>query len=195
MNIEDGKGTGYKGRVDRNNRIHTQSVQESEALHAAELGDGYNINTGDVTFTAAGTLAYFKNDQIEDFVVEALAIGIGTGAVSEIGTLTLVRNPTGGDLITDATAVDMNANRNFGSNQTLEATTLAYKGKSGGTITGGADIAQFYQGTNGRLFATINFILPKGASLGIRYNPNLSSGNVVAYCAVIGFLKDPESKD
>jgi hypothetical protein len=169
-------------------------VTEAEEVHAAADGNAYNINTGDVSFSAAGTLIYVKNNEDRDLVIEALAVGVGnTGTHSDIGNITLVRNPTGGDLITDATAVSMNQNRDFGSNKTL--TVDDYKGKSGGTLTGGNNIAQFYQGANGRLFADINLILPKGSSIGITYDPNLSSGSVNAYAAIICYLKDTASED
>jgi hypothetical protein len=191
MIFEDGTGKGNKAKVDGNNRLHTQAITETEALHAVEAGDAYNINTGNITFSAAGTMLYLLNSEDKDLVVEAIAIGIGTGATSDMGELTIERNTTAGDLISDATAVAMNQNRNFGSNKTLTAT--AYKGKSGGTSTGGNDIIYVYTGTDTRVFLTINLVLPKGSSMAVTYDPKLSSGSVKAYCAAIVFLKDPES--
>ncbi len=41
MIIEDGKGSGNKLRIDANNRMHVQTVQEGEDTHAAENGDAY----------------------------------------------------------------------------------------------------------------------------------------------------------
>jgi hypothetical protein len=193
MIIEDGTGTGNKAKVDANKRIHTQAVTETEGLHATEVGDAYNINTGSVSFTAAGTLLYIKNNEDKDLVIEALAVGVGTGTTSDIGEITVERNPTGGDLISDATAVSMNANRNFGSNKTLTADV--FKGKSGGTSTGGNDTILFYHDSNGRLFASIDLILPKGSSIAITYDPKLSSGSQKAYCAAIVHLKDPATSD
>lgn len=191
MLIEDGKGSGNKSRVDGNNRLHVQGIQESEELHAIEQGDAYNINTGEISFTAAGTCLYLKNDEDRDLVVSAIAFGTGTASTSDIGEITIERDTTAGDLISDATAVSMNANRNFGSNKTLTATV--YKGKSGGTSTGGTDIVLFYHGSSARLFTTINLLLTKGSSLAVTYDPKLSSGSIKAYCAIICFLKDPES--
>lgn len=191
--IEDGKGTGQKARVDGNFRLHTEAVTESEGVHAVEKGDAYNINTGNISFSAAGTLLYLVNNEDKDLVIEAIAVGAGTGTVSDIGEITVERNITGGDVISDATAVSMNQNRNFGSNKTLSATV--YKGKSGGTSTGGDDIILFYHGTSGRLFATINLVIPKGSNVSITYDPKLSSGSIKAYCAIVCHLKDPESGD
>jgi hypothetical protein len=201
MIIENGVGNGNKLRVDANNRAHVQSIQENESVHSTELGDAYNINTGQISFTADGTLIYFKNDEDRDFVVEAIALGTDGGGnycctcVCLRPFITLVRNPTGGDLISDASAVAMNANRNFGSNKSLSSTTLAYKGKSGGTLTGGDDIAILQSSQAGRDFFTINFILPKGSSLGVKVTNGLASGTAKIYAAIVGYLKDPEGKD
>lgn len=188
MLIEDGTGAGYKCKVDALNRLHVESTSVPEAVSQVYQGDAYNINTGNITFSAAGTLLYIQNNEDQDLNIVAIAVGVGAGTTSDIGEITLVRNPTGGDLISDATAVSMNQNRNFGSTKTLTAN--AYKGKSGGTLTGGNNIALFYQGSSGRLFASIDFVIPKGQSMAITYDPKLSSGNTKAYAAVICYLRD-----
>lgn len=193
VQINDGTGSGNSAKVDSNKRIHTQSVTETEALHAAEIGEAFNINTGSISFTAAGTLLYIKNNEDKELIIEAIAVGTGAGTTSDIGEITVERNPTGGDLISDATAVDMNQNRNFGSSGTLTADV--FKGKSGGTSTGGDDIILFYHDSNGRLFGSIDLVLPKGQSIAVTYDPKLSSGTQKAYCAIICHLKDAASKD
>jgi hypothetical protein len=192
--IKDGTGKGNTQKVDANNRAHTQAVTESEALHASESGDAYNINTGNIALTGDGTLAYIKNNEDKDLVIEALAFGNdGQGTHSYNPRYTIIRNPTGGDLISDATAVSMNQNRNFGSNKTLTAD--AYKGKVSGAITGGNDIAILEGTSDGRDFFTINFVLPKGSSIAVKYTANLSSGTAGVYAAIVAYLKDPEGKD
>jgi hypothetical protein len=196
MIINDGTGKGNQAKVDTNNRIHTQAVTESESLHSSEVGDAYNINTGNIALTGDGTLIYLKNNEDKDLVIEAIAFGNnGLGTYTSVANprYTIVRNPTGGDLISDASAVSMNQNRNFGSNKTLTADT--YKGKVSGTLTGGNDIAILEGTTDGRDYFTINFVLPKGSSIGIKYTANLSSGTAGIYAAIICFLKDPEGKD
>lgn len=162
-------------------------------MHASEKGDAYNINTGLITVSGDATLVYFKNNEDEDVVVEAVAIGFFDGIThSDDPYLTLVRNPTGGDLISDATAVSMNQNRNFGSNKTLLCD--AYKGKNGGTLSGGSDIA-FLQTTSGsRSFYNIEFILPRGTSMGIKMTTNASSGSAEVYAALIVYRKE-DTKD
>jgi hypothetical protein len=194
MKIEDGTGKGASMKVDANNRAHTQSISETESLHSTELGDAYNINTGNIALTGDGTLLYVKNNEDKDLVIEAIAFGNdGLGTHSSNPRYTVIRNPNGGDLISDATAVSMNQNRNFGSNKTLTAD--AYKGKVSGTITGGNDIAILEGTSDGRDYFTINFVLPKGSSLALKWTANLSSGTAGVYAAIVCFLKDPEGKD
>ena len=106
----------------------------------------------------------------------------------------IVRNPTAGTLIDGATAVDMNQNRNFGSNNTL-ADSLAYKGAEGNTVTDGDDIIQFYTGAGSRLFASINLVLTKGSSIAVTIDTNTSSGTTNVYAALVLHLKDPASSD
>jgi hypothetical protein len=174
--------------------MHTYSVNETESEHAAQEGDAFNLNTGYVNFTGNGTLLYFKNSDVKDFVVDSFAIGMGDGGTyNDKPYLTIVRNPTGGDLITNATAGDMVANRNFQSAKDLDA--LFYKGQNAGTLTGGQDLGILQLSPGGRSFFTINLVLPRGTSVGIKLTNNLSAGAVNVYGALIGHLLDPESKD
>jgi hypothetical protein len=194
MKIDDGTGKGNSLKVDANNRAHTQAVTEEESLHSTELGDAYNINTGLISITGNATLLYIKNNEDKDLVIEAIAIGSFEGIThSDDPYITVKRNITGGDVISDASAVSMNQNRNFGSNKLLTAD--AYKGKVSGTATGGNDIAILQVTPGGRSFYSINFILPKGSSITVTLTANVTSGSVNYYAAAICFLKDPEGKD
>lgn len=193
MIFEDGKGTGSKARVDSTNKLHTRAITETTELHEIVEGDGYNINTGNISFTAAGTLLYIKNNENRDLILSTLIVGVGTGSTSDMGEVTISRDPTGGDLASDATAVSINQNRLFGSSKTLSADV--YKGKSGGTNTGDTDIVLIYSGTNTRVVATLNLVIPKGRIVTIEYDPKLSSGSVKAYAAAICFLANSNSTD
>lgn len=192
--IRDGAGKGNQLKIDANNRAHTQSVSETEALQSTEQGNAYNVNTGLISITGDATLCYIKNNEDRDLVIEAIALGSFEGIThSDDPYITIKRNPTGGDLISDATAVSMNANRNFGSNKTLSANV--YKGKVGGTITGGDDAAILQVNPATRSFYSIDFILPKGSSMAIDLTANVSSGTANYYAAIICHLKDPEGSD
>ena len=192
--ITDGTGNGLSSRVDGNNRLHVHSVQVTEVVHSAEQGLAFNLNTGLISLTADGTLLYIQNNETRDLVVEAIALGNDGGATHSLRPLlTVTRNPTGGDLITDATSADFNQNRDFGSSRVLGADV--FKGKVGGTISGGDTIAILQASPAGRDFYTINFVLPEGASIGLSYSANISSGTAQVYAAAVCYLRDPEGQD
>ena len=193
--IIDGTGTGKGAKVDDNNQLHVFAVTETEQRQAAAEGNEYNLNTGEIALTGTGesSLIYFKNDQSQDFVITAIGLGIGTrgATVTDLAKITVIKNPIGGDIISDATLVDINSNTNFGSSKELASTTLAYKGKNGGTITGGSDHAILYSG-DGRLFASLNIELPKGSAVGIKIDLNTSGGANV-YCVLTGYVADKKN--
>jgi hypothetical protein len=198
--IIDGTGSGKRALVDSNNQLHTFSITESEQKQAAELGNEYNINTGTIAFSTNSstrtTILYFKNDEDQDYIVTALAIGLGTrsATVSDAANVWIVRNPTSGTTITNANSVDIKTNANFGSNKTLKSTTLAYKGADGeGATSGGADHALLYM-TDGRLYAGLNIELPKGSSLAVEIDGN-TSGTFNVYGALIGYVKSALNKN
>lgn len=194
MKIEDGTGKGYEVKVNSENRMQTSAITEASSLHASENENAYNINSGQVSFTGDGTLIYLQNNENKDLVVEAMAVGTdggGTYTSSLRPFITILRNPTAGDLISDATAVSHNVNRNFGSSASL--TAAAYKGKQGGTITGGSEFGILQTSSIGRDFFTINIIIPKGSSIAIKTTNGLASGTAKIYCALIVYLKDSEA--
>jgi hypothetical protein len=191
VNIKNGDG-GSVAHVDKNKQLHGFAVTETEQRQAALEGNEFNINTGIVAYTgtAESSMIYFKNDEDQPYLITALAIGMGTrsATITDAAAITIVRNPTGGDVISDASAVAMKSNANFGSNKTLKTTTLAYKGKDGGTITGGSDHGLLFM-TGTRLFAGLNIVLEKGASIAVKIDLN-TSGGANLYCALIGYVKD-----
>ena len=190
MTIQDGS-SGKSAAVDNKFRLKTTAVVETESLDATHDSRAYNINTGNISLTSStvSRVLYFKNNEDSSFILEALAVGIGSaGTTTESSVITLIRNPTTGTLISGASAVAMNQNRNFGTSDTLSA-SLAYKGAEGNTVTDGDAIAQFFQSSGGRLFAGINFELQKGNSLAITVDTNTSSGTTIIYAALIGYLE------
>jgi hypothetical protein len=196
--FKDGTGTGNKVKVDKNNQMHVFAVTEQEARQATEKGNEYNINTGSIAFstnsTTRTTILYLKNDEDQDFIITAIAVGLGTrsATVSDAANVFIVRNPTSGSTITNANNVDMNSNTNFGSSKTLKTTTLAYKGADGeGATSGGSDHALLYM-SDGRLFASLNVVVSKGSSIAVEIDGN-TSGAFNVYAAIIGYVKDPSN--
>jgi hypothetical protein len=191
--IIDGRGSREGMRVDPNGQAHVFAVTEAEIAQATTVGNGYNINTGNITISGDSALLYLKNDEVDALTIDSIAVGIGTpqgGSLTDLAEVYLVMNPTGGDIVTGAVSADQIVNRNGGSNNTFRESTLIYKGADGDTITGGQDFALFYQGA-GRLFASIGGVeIPRGSSLGIRIVLPLSAGSVKVYAAYIAYIKD-----
>ncbi len=187
--IKDGTGTGYSAGVDSENRLKTHAITEMSEVHANGKGDAYNLNTGIVTLTNAleTSLFYLKNNEDVDFVISAVVVGIWASDGDGLDMrATFIRNPTTGDIITNANAVAINSNRNYGSTNTLTADV--YVGASGETKTNGGDHILIRVSEESRNFITINEIIPKGASFGVNILPPTSNTSMNCYVAVIGYL-------
>jgi hypothetical protein len=199
MIIENGVGDATKARVDKNNQVHVFAVTEDEQNSAAENGQLYNISTGIIplTGTSDSAVLYFKNNESpingeSNFIITTLIFGLYTRSttVTDSATATIIRNPTAGTIVDNATVVPMESNSNFGSSNTLDS--LIYKGADGYTLTDGTDHAVILL-TEGRTTAPrLNINLPKGSSLGVKVDLN-TSGGADFYCAVVGYRKDGQN--
>ena len=197
MQIEDATGSKTGAKVNERNELKVFAIQETEAQAAAEIGDAYNINTGEETFAAStsSALLYFKNDEDQDVIVEAIALGFKNSTCTDDYLAVYVeRNPTAGTLVAAATDVDMNGNRNHGSSKTLKSTTLAYKSTAQNqTFTGGTDLVLLHANKSGRTYATINLELPRGSAIGIRVDS--ASLATTCYAALVIHVKDEKRVD
>ena len=194
MQIEDGTGNSQWLKVNGNKQAHVFAVTESEINAANSLGNQYNLNTGPISLTGTGESAmfYLKNTESAvngetSFIITGLALWTGprTGTITDDPLWTVIRMPTGGDIISSAVNVDVNSNSNFTSPNVLSSPV--YRGKDGGTITGGTD--HIYIAGTGRVFAPLDIQLVAGASFGIKVDIN-TDGGCNAYAAVIGYRKD-----
>jgi hypothetical protein len=193
MTIIRDPNTGRGQKVDGNNSSHVYATTESQFTTAAIHDDEYNINTGviaGITGTAGHSVLYLKNDESPKngesrIIVDAFAFWTGTrsATVTDDPVWTILRNPDGGDIITDATDVDIKSNSDFGGNATLSSTSLAYKGKNGGTITSTDGDHAVIAGT-GRIFASVPIVLHRGSSVGVKVDIN-TSGSCSIYAALI----------
>lgn len=194
MIINDGTGTGKQAKVDVANRVHTYAVEVTEAQSALQTGDAYNWNTGNITLTSAAntSVMYLKNSEERDVLIDALALGFKSdtnGSATDMVEITVVRNPTAGDIITNANNVDINQNRDFASSNTF--TGNVYKGATGETLlSGGSDLLFVYSGVSTRFFSSsLNMHLAKGDAIGINVKPRASNTSMVMYAALIGHLQ------
>ena len=182
----------YKIGATARGQIKAFSVSESEAQEATTLGDGYNINTGVIALTSSteSGVMYFKNNESRNMIIESVFAGVGSsGTVTDAAHITIIRNPTGGTLISGAVNVDMITNRSHGTSNTL-ANSLAYKGAEGSTITGGDESYLFFQSAGGRLSAPgISVALAPGNSLAMKINTFTTAGTTNVYGAIACHLK------
>jgi hypothetical protein len=190
--ILDGTGSSFKAKVDSDNKLEVRSITRQEEEFANAQGDAYNINTGLITLTDAvdTPVLYLKNNETNPLSIAAVAIGVGPSTGGSSGDMvytTFIRNPTTGTIIDNATATDINSNRNYTSAATLGANT--YKGATGNTMTNGEDHILAFLGTSGRSFLTINELLPRGGSFGIKIKPQTSNTSMQIYAAVICYLE------
>jgi hypothetical protein len=198
--IEDGTGTANKAKVSDENRLFVQAITEPEVDHAAQLGNKFNLNTGNITLTndSKTTVIYVKNNETNDLFVTALVYNLGNPTTAGNATITWVRNPNSGDIIDNTNAVAINSNQNFGSAVTLEVD--AYVGASAETAatatgTGDGDSGvSISPGGSGRILVSLGaLVLPKGKSISIDYTP--PSGNTSQVCnfAIVCFKQTQES--
>lgn len=187
---------GARNTVDINDKreMKTFSIVETEAQASLELGKAYNLNTKDVNSMTTGdaTLIYVYNDEDQPIIIEQMILGArGLTGLSDMAQWTTIANPTGGDLITDATTTNViRANRLGGSTDALKATTLVYKGKAGGTITGGTEELYGYINNNQRLPIPIGVEIPRGGSYAVKIDSDATAGT--CYCALAIHVKDPD---
>jgi len=134
--IEDGNGTGKKAQVDSSNRLEVSATVHPE-LHFNSKEDklAFDFSTGDfISITSADTetgIFYMKNDSTTKSVV----ISTIRVCANQVHKVKVYKNPTGGTLISNATA-GVVTNLNFTSSNTSDVTV--YKGVEGATVSGTA---------------------------------------------------------
>ena len=176
--ILDGTGSGKKAKVDVQNRLHTHSVTEGLVEHASANGNSYNINTGTITLTSSSksALLYLKNNGDADVHIASIGylMGNSTGGTGDIN-IEVLRNPSLGTIVSDASLVGINGNKNVGSSKELTADT--YKGDEGKTFTNGEPL--YYSlvagAARGYVIATGTIVIPKGGSVGVNLTPQTSN--------------------
>ncbi len=167
--IIDGRGSGKRVGVDTENRMLTQTINETLFQHAAEEGDAYFIGTPLINLTNAdeSAIIFIENNEDEPLILGNffLIAESTTGGSPNMFRVNWYKNPTA---ISSGTAT-VALNQDFGSSKTLDA-TIRY-GVQGSTVTGGglAAILSFPIGQFNSLDA--NLVLPKGSSFVITVTP------------------------
>ena len=172
--IEDGVGSGRRAQVNSKNRIVVEAVTFDREDDAISSGVGYQLTSGPINYTSGGTpsaVFYMQNEEDVDVVLDrvVLMIGTATGATGD-WSHRIVRNPTGGTLISNAVPGGI-SNSNHGSANILNGGNSIYKGVEGDTLTGGTGVPLPIQIQSNRILFPIGRRIPKNQSFGIEITP------------------------
>jgi len=165
MILEDGKGTGYKQRVDQNNQAWVRSRSVNSEEDSATNGDAYIIHA--VCRTAAatgGALLYIKNNETDDDL-HVHRIYFDTFALTDTDLRCLQifdAVPTGG-----TTLAGMPLQKNRGSAKAFDVTVKVSDASADMTYTGGAQYQSFALNSRTSLLRDMNGtnIIPAGKSI------------------------------
>ena len=183
--LEDG-ASGRTARVNSDNTLATHSINITEAEHASDLGQSYNVNSGLITLTSAAEsgVLYFKSNENINVHIDSFIIILGPstgGSATDTTQVRVYSDPTTGTLISGAVDADTVQNRNVGSSATLDA--LAYKGATGNTITDGTILLESLVSPGSRAVFDIDVTVPKGKAIAISYEPNDSNTSMKVMAA------------
>lgn len=195
-----GDGPDIGAHVDLNNQVHALATSKTVVQDATDKGNSYNINTGwiGLTSSTASAVFYMKNNEPpvngeSSFVIDTIIVtidAVGTTTTGDMADIVIVANPTGGTIVSGASAVAYNSNRNLGSSNTLDSSTLIYKGAEGNTLTGGTSWGLIGQNVGSRVSYPVDIEVPRGSSIGVTIDTQTTSGTTSVYVAVIGHRKD-----
>lgn len=191
ISIKNGNN-GNTAKVDKSARLHGFNVTRTVVEQSTLDSNAYNINTGLITLTTAGEsgLIYYKHNEEKDFDVSSIIVIMGPstgGSASDTTHVRVYKNPTTGTLISGATAVEINSNRDFSSSNSL-FNSLAYKGAEGSTITDGSSHIESLVNPGTRVGFSISETLRKGNSIAVSLEPNDSNTSMKVMVAIVGHL-------
>lgn len=172
VRLKDGTGKDYVAKVTNENKLATKAVTESELHHAIDLGNGWNMESGYLTLTSANAsgVLYLKNTSTKIMHVDLYVIltKASTGGAGGEVLVEVLRNPTGGTVISDASDANP-VNMNFSSSKTPSG--VYYKGGEGKTFTGHDNAFVSKTTDDTRLLLGVLTVLPQGSALGVRLTP------------------------
>jgi hypothetical protein len=185
-------------RVTNTGQSYVFAVTEVEEEAQLVEGKSFNCNSGFISLTSASESAvfYLKNTGTTPLIITQFVVGAGasTGGTGD-AKLFIERNPTGGTIVSGASAADItptssSSNKNFASSNTFSVD--AYKGAEGNTLTGadGDSLLGFASyGTSVRNVIPYFIRLDTGNSVGVIFDPPASNTSMEVYVAVAGYLQ------
>jgi hypothetical protein len=184
--LKDGTGGGYFAQVTQNNRLATESIVITGEDDSIRVGEGWQISSKPVAFTAAtqSAILYVKNTDSRNFVLDraVLVLGTPTGGVGD-WTFRVMRNPEAtGTIVTNALDAGI-SNSNHGSSRVPSGDI--FRGVQGDTVdlaglAGGSPLP--IQQTSNRTVFPLGRQLPTGTSIAFQLTP---PGSTTAATAVI----------
>ena len=177
--ILDGTGFSNRARVNKDNRLETQSTIESKISSISrDKGESYIISSDFITLTTTASfngLLYVKNTNTEkDLFVDKVRV-CGTGSSMNSLQCVFYKNATTGTLISDAND-GIVVPANLGSNVTFDGDVYAASG-DGKTVTNGTQFSQFTIHLPGHTIQEYDgsLIIPTGSSLSIAVKPGVTT--------------------
>lgn len=141
MNIEDGKGTGYKAAVNSENEIEVRAQVTGRAewvCHNKEQAYAMYFSQAQANSGGNECLGYIKNTSDDDLVIDE--ISLYTTAADHIYISKVTGTAAGGSAITPV-------NLNIGSGKTAPCTTMQHTAITG--LTDAGRLVHIYLAANG----------------------------------------------
>ena len=188
MIIQDGTGAGNSAKVNKENRLHTHTINDIVEHALARTARSFEMSTGVITLTSANAsaLVYLLNDDDFNVTIARILVSTGLATGATAGTMCrfqFLRNPTTGTIISGGTTV-IPQNRNFGSSVSIDGTFKS--GVEGSTLTGGSVLKSALISQSKREEIDVGaVILPKGTAMGITIQPPASNTSMLVSVNVV----------
>lgn len=141
MFIEDGRGSGRLGRVDKNQNLGVQALIVFPLEAEGHQGMSYSIGTDFINITNTATFTGFLY-VINTSATHLLHVAEIRGSSTQNTQWKLIKNPTAGTLISGGTILTP-GNFNFASGKEFQGSARITSAGAGLTITDGTHMTQW----------------------------------------------------
>ena len=140
--IFDGTGTEHSAKVDKDGKLHVDSVIRSSEGEEAKKGNAFILHAEcHLAAAASGGFLYFTNNE-PDYDIVVTRIYIDAGTLTTGVKVRQIKNPATVSNGTDISATGI-IQKNFESHITLDASLVVSDGASDMTYTGGEQYHAF----------------------------------------------------
>lgn len=172
--FEDGTGSGYNAKVNKENRVLTFADSVPSGAVASLDSRMWSIASGDITLTSDSESAclYLRYTGSDKLLIQRLIYQYESSTGGSGDTLlNFYKNPTQGTIVSNASDATV-ANRNF-SGVSSSLLGNQFKGAQGNTFTDGTVIGTTRNGSGfySNDLSSFPFVLEKGNSIGFGVQP------------------------